>query len=160
MKKRFAFLPPGGGVSYDWANDHVFVKVAAADTGSAYSVVEDNFKATFALGLHLHRQHAETFYILAGSLDFYVDGEWMVAQTGACVHVPPGIPHAVTITQGFAGARSLMIFQPSFFDGFLADLARMNAADFADEAKMAALNERYDIVPLGPVPERGAPRPA
>ena len=46
----------------------------------------------------------------------------------------------------------LMIFQPSGFDGFLAELAVMDEADFADEAKMAALNARYDIVPMGPVP--------
>ncbi|MGI9369469.1 MAG: hypothetical protein ACR2O2_11605, partial [Ruegeria sp.] len=54
---------------------------------------------------------------------------------------------------GDAPAKMLMIFQPSGFDGFLAELAMMNDADFANEAKMAELNSRYDIVPLGPVPD-------
>jgi hypothetical protein len=35
-------VPPGGGISYDWARDHTFVKVAAADTGGAYALMEDN----------------------------------------------------------------------------------------------------------------------
>ena len=48
-----------------------------------------------------------------------------------------------------------MIFQPAGFDLFLAELATMTEADFADAAKMAALNEKYDIVPLGGLPERG-----
>ena len=154
MSKSFSFLPPRGGANYDWANDHTFVKVSSADTGGAYTLMEDNLKASFALGLHLHREHAETFYILEGAVDFYVEGEWMTAEAGATLHVPPGTPHAAIVTPGRPGARMLMIFQPSGFDLFLAELAQMTEADFADEAKMAALNERYDIVQLGPVPER------
>ena len=65
-EKRYRFVPPGGGPNYDWTRDHTFVKVAAADTGGAYALMEDNLKREFALGLHLHRQHAETFYILDG----------------------------------------------------------------------------------------------
>ena len=47
----------------------------------------------------------------------------------------------------------LTIFQPSGFDGFLAEMAQMDEADFADEAKVAALNAKYDIVQMGPVPD-------
>ncbi len=154
MSDRHVFLPPGGGTSYDWANDHTFVKVAAGDTGGAYTLMEDNLKQSFALGLHVHRQHAETFYVLEGSIDFYVDGAWMTAPPGATLHIPPGVPHACMITPGHEGGRMLMIFQPSGFDLYLAELAKLTDADFADEAKMTALNERYDIIQLGPVPER------
>jgi mannose-6-phosphate isomerase-like protein (cupin superfamily) len=86
--KRYRFVPPGGGLNYDWTRDHTYVKVAAADTSGAYAMMEDNLKREFALGLHLHRQHAETFYILDGVVNFYLDGEWMAAAPGACVHRP------------------------------------------------------------------------
>ena len=92
LSKRFTFVPPGGGSDHDWSADHIFVKVSAADTGGQYTLVEDNLKANFALGLHMHRYHAETFYILEGSLDFFVDGEWVTAVPGVCLHIPPGIP--------------------------------------------------------------------
>ena len=153
MAKRYTFLPPGEGTSYKWENDHIFVKVAASDTASAYTVVEDNLKSTFALGLHLHRYHAETFYVLDGSVDFYVDDKWMCATTGACLHIPPGVPHAAKTSEGCNSARMLMIFQPSGFDGFLAELAQMTETDFADETVMAALQDKYDIVQTGPVPD-------
>ncbi len=39
-----------------------------------------------------------------------------------------------------------MIFQPSGFDGFLAELAQMSEADLTDETVMAALQDKYDIV--------------
>ena len=155
MAKRYSLVPPGGGLSYDWTADHTFVKVSAADTGGHYTLMEDNLKAQFALGLHLHRHHAETFYILDGDVDFFVDGDWMTAAPGTCLHVPPGVPHACVLARGCTSGRMLMIYQPSGFDGYLAELGAMTEADFEDSAKMAALNDKYDIVNIGPVPDRG-----
>ena len=154
MTKRYSLVLPRGGPNYDWSADHTYVKVSAADTGGHYTLMEDNLKANFSLGLHLHRNHAETFYILDGSVDFYVDGDWMTAVQGTCLHVPPGIEHACIISEDCEAARMLMIYQPSGFDGYLAELSRMSEADMSDDAKMDALNAKYDIVNLGPVPER------
>ena len=154
MASRYVFHQPGGGDSHEWENDHIFIKVGSADTGYAYTLVEDNLKTTFSLGLHLHRHHAETFYILQGSLEFFIDGDWMTAGPGACIHIPPGIPHACKVSDGSPSARMLMIFQPSGFDLFLSELAKLGPEDFANEETMAALQEKYDIVQLGPLPER------
>ena len=151
MTQPYSHLPPGEGTNYNWENDHTFVKVSAADTGGAYTVMEDNLKPTFALGLHRHDVHAETFYFLEGEVDFYVDGQWIRAVPGTTLHVPPGVPHACKVA-GDAPAKMLMIYQPSGFDGFLAEMSRLRPEDFEDGAKMAALNEKYDIVPMGPVP--------
>lgn len=150
---RYRFVPPGEGANYDWSRDHTFVKVAAADSGGAFALMEDNLKAEFALGLHLHRQHAETFYILDGSVNFYIDGDWLAAQPGACVHIPPGVPHALDLPTGRT-ARVLMIFQPAGFDQFLAELARLSEAQLNDDRLLAQLNEKYDIINLGGVPPR------
>ncbi len=154
MSKRYSYVEPGGGRDYDWSADHTYVKVSARDTGGQYTLMEDNLKADFRLGLHLHRSHAETFYILDGSVDFFVDGDWMSAEPGACLHIPPGVEHACALSEGCRSARMLMIFQPAGFDLFLAELARMSDADFEEVARMKALEDKYDIVNIGPVPER------
>ena len=154
MTKRYIVHPPRGGADYEWESDHIFVKVAAEDSNGAFTLVEDNLKASFVLGLHLHRDHAETFYIIDGAVDFYVDGDWMTLEAGACLHVPPGVPHAAKTANGQEAARMLMIFQPAGFDQFLAEIAGMSEADIADASVMAALQEKYDIVQLGPMPER------
>lgn len=151
--KRYSLVPPGGGRSYDWAKDHTFVKVSAEDTGGAYALMEDNLKREFTLGLHLHRQHAETFYILDGTIDFHVDGEWLSAEPGTCLHVPPGVPHAVALPEGGTG-RMLMIYQPAGFDQYLAELVGLTQAELDDAALMERLAVRYDIIMLGGVPER------
>ncbi|MEL7470428.1 MAG: cupin domain-containing protein [Pseudomonadota bacterium] len=154
MTKRYSLVPPGSGTNYDWSADHTFVKVSAADTGGQYTLMEDNLKAHFALGLHMHRYHAETFYILEGEIEFYVDGDWMTAVPGTCLHVPPSVPHACKVRAGTDGARMLMIYQPSGFDQFLVELGQMTDTDFEDQAKMDALNDKYDIVNLGGVPDQ------
>jgi quercetin dioxygenase-like cupin family protein len=151
--KRYSVVPPGGGQGYEWSRDHTFVKVSSADTGGAFALMEDNLKAGFALGLHLHRQHAETFYILEGDVDFYLGGDWLTAPPGSTVHIPPGIEHAVVLPEGRTG-KLLMIFQPAGFDQFLKELAALSEQELADERRVSALSLKYDIVELGGVPAR------
>lgn len=151
--KRYSFVRPGEGQGYDWSRDHTFVKVSSDDSGGAFALMEDNLKLGFALGLHLHRQHAETFYILEGDVDFYLDGGWMTAPPGTTVHISPGVEHAVVLPEGRTG-KLLMIFQPAGFDRFLKELAGLSDAELADEARMQALSLKYDIVELGGVPAR------
>ena len=143
---------PGGGVSYDWSADHTFVKVGAEHTSGSYTLMEDNLKPGFSLGLHRHDHHAETFYVLEGPIEIHVNGGWVSAETGTCIHVPPGAPHAARLPDGSRG-RMLMIYQPSGFDGYLAELATLTDADLADSDRMAELNAKYDLVELGPAPE-------
>jgi quercetin dioxygenase-like cupin family protein len=151
MKSRI--VPPDAGVGYDWSADHTVVKVGAEDTSGAYALMEDHLKPGFALGLHRHDHHAETFYVLEGPIEFHVNGTWIVAETGTCIHVPPGAPHASRLPDGSKG-RMLMIYQPSGFDGYLAELATMTEADVGNRERMAQLNAKYDLVPLGPVPDQ------
>lgn len=154
MSKRYSYVSPGGGQNYNWSADHTFVKVSTGDTGGQYTLMEDNLKANFKLGLHLHRDHAETFYILEGNVDFFVDGDWMTCNPGACLHIPRVVEHACVLSKGCDFGRMLMIFQPSGFDQYLAELGKMSDADFEDEARMQALNEQYDIINIGPLPNR------
>lgn len=152
MDQTYTLHPPGGGVNYDWESDHTFVKVAGEETGGAYCLMEDNLKTTFALGLHRHDKHAETFYVLEGEIDFYVGETWHRCKAGSTLHVPPGVPHACKVAHA-TPARMLMIMQPAAFDAFLAEMATLSDSALADEAVMAALNAKYDIIPMGPVPD-------
>ena len=151
--KRYRFVPPSGGPNYDWTRDHTFVKISAADSGGAFTLMEDNLKREFALGLHMHRKHAESFYILEGAVNFWIDGAWMVAKPGTAIHIPPGTRHALDLPPGGTG-RMLMIYQPAGFDRYLAELAALTPAQLEDEALTKRLDEKYDIVNLGGVPPR------
>jgi len=152
---RYSLVKPNEGPNYNWALDHTFVKVSSGDTGGAYTVMEDNLKVEFSLGLHVHHRTAETFYILAGAVDFYIDGDWMTATEGTTIHIPAGVAHALQLP-GADTARMLMIMQPAGFDLFLAEMAAMSEAELADAALMQARSEHHDIFTLGGVPPRKA----
>ena len=141
------------GKSYDWSADQTFVKVSASDTSGAYTLMEDNIKPIFNLGLHRHDHHQETFYILEGDIEFYLDGEYIHAKAGTTIHIPKGMPHACRAMNDHP-ARMLMIYQPAGFDLYLEELAQMTEADFEDGTKMAALDAKYDNIQLGPFPEK------
>jgi quercetin dioxygenase-like cupin family protein len=49
-------------------------------------------------GPHLHRQHADSFYVLDGELAFLVDDEEVLLGPGACVCAPAGMVHGFRST--------------------------------------------------------------
>lgn len=66
-------IPPRGGTAYEWSADHTFVRVGAEHTEGVYTLMEDNLTSGFALGLDRHDRHAETFYVLEGPIEFFVN---------------------------------------------------------------------------------------
>jgi quercetin dioxygenase-like cupin family protein len=62
---------------------------------------------------HVHREHTDAFYVLAGELAFGVGqaGEQFVAGPGAYVAVPPGVSHTFG-NEGAEDARFLNVHAP------------------------------------------------
>jgi quercetin dioxygenase-like cupin family protein len=91
---------------------------------------------------HVHREHAEAFYILEGELTFRLeDGEHVVGPD-TWVFVPPEIVHTFAVT-GDGRARFLDVHAPS--KGF-GDFARgLQAA--RSEAELAAVRAAFDQEP-------------
>jgi quercetin dioxygenase-like cupin family protein len=42
---------------------------------------------------HTHPDHADSFYVLEGELEFFLDGTWHRAGPGTFLSAPPGIEH-------------------------------------------------------------------
>lgn len=59
---------------------------------------------------HVHRAHADAFYVLEGSLDFHVAGEQRTIEAGGLVLAPPGLVHGFDV--GESGDRHLNIHTP------------------------------------------------
>ena len=137
-------VPTGGGLDYDWSNDHVFIKTPLELTDGRVTVVEDILKPGFHLATHHHRAMVEIFYVLEGEVTFRFDDETVVATPGATVSVPANARHEVDCP---AGGRLITIFTPGGFDHYLAGLAALTPAELADAALLSSLAERYDIWP-------------
>ena len=92
--------------------------------------------------LHVHRRHAESFYVLAGELTFTANGSELCAGAGSWLQVPPGVPHTFAAT-GSEVARFLDIHTPGC--GFGDFVRALNAA--RDEDELAAARARFDQEP-------------
>ncbi len=129
------------GQNYDWANDHIYVKTPLELTEGRVTLVEDTLKPGFHLARHYHKIMTEVFYILEGNVTFQFDDETIIATPGMTINIPPNIWHDVSCPQG---GKLLTIFTPGGFDHYLAELATMTNEQFADEALMTALGQKYD----------------
>jgi quercetin dioxygenase-like cupin family protein len=131
------------GKSYQWKNDHIFVKVSGADTNGKYDLLLDNFKETFHLPMHMHKEHAETFTILDGVGEFIVGGEKITATKGTIVHVPPGTPHELLTPQTCVAT---MVFEPAGFGDYLEDFAKLSPEELADPKITSAIDKKHDHI--------------
>lgn len=138
-------LSPGAGRSFDWMNDNMFVKLTSEDTGGLCTVIEDNIKPGFLLGLHLHRHHTEIFYILEGEIEFTVGDQHLLATPGTTIYIPPNTPHAAKSDKP---GKMLMLYTPAGFEGALIEYSNFTAEQFADQALMQSIADKYDIVNL------------
>jgi quercetin dioxygenase-like cupin family protein len=60
---------------------------------------------------HAHEEHADSFYVLEGEVEFLVEGERLLLGAGSFVAAPPGVVH--TFAAGSGRSRVLNVHAPS-----------------------------------------------
>lgn len=144
-------LLPGEARVIDVGGFAVTVHAEAATTEGAFSLIE-TAEATPGDGppLHVHRDCAESFLVLAGAYVMHLDGREFACPAGSFVYVPRGMRH--TFRSAAEGSRKLNLYTPAGMVGYFDELsagieAGMGAAD------LDAIAERYAMDVVGPVPE-------
>ena len=113
-------------------------------TATKYTSMFDwTIPAGFATGEHIHRVQEETFYMLEGDCEWWVDGELIQATTGTFLFVPPGVPHNIT-NMSDKPARVLMSVSPPGHERYFLELAKMTAESRPDPNSIGQLRSRYD----------------
>ena len=86
-------LPPGAGRSYAMGPMAALFKADGAETAAKYSVSEWWLEPhTAGPGIHAHDED-DVFYVLEGTMSFFVADRWIDAEAGAFVLVPGGVRH-------------------------------------------------------------------
>ena len=103
------FLPPGDGERLE-ANNRVATIKAGRDE---LSLIEFELHAGFSgPDPHSHDDHIDSFYVLEGEVDFFVEDEWHRLPAGSFVAAPIGVTHTFANRDG-QHARLLNIHAPS-----------------------------------------------
>ena len=130
--------------------DRVWVKLAGADTGGAYAIMEDRTEPQCGPPLHRHQREDESFYVLEGEFVFEVDGKQIHTGPGTSVYAPRGTAHTFQNVGATAG-RMLVMVQPAGLDEFFTDLdAATKDMGEPDLSVVVPVFEKHGLELLGP----------
>ena len=128
-----------------------------SDTDGAFDLVESKMKKGTEPPPHIHDREDEFFYILAGEIKVFADGQVFTVAAGESVFLPKKIPHAYLIQSEECHVLALMT--PG---GFLNAINKMNAP--ARTMEIPSDMETYATADLtatrskrGPPARRGGP---
>jgi quercetin dioxygenase-like cupin family protein len=69
------------------------MKTAKETQGRSFEMEWELFPKTGGTPVHIHPHATESYEVLAGELDLYVDGTWRRLSAGETASVDPGVPH-------------------------------------------------------------------
>jgi mannose-6-phosphate isomerase-like protein (cupin superfamily) len=149
---RAAFLlGPGDGRSIDLGNFAMVVKASNADTGGAFSLLEATEPAGFGPPIHIHRDAAEAFYVLAGEYLIFIEDREVLCPTGSFIYIPAGLSHGFRV--GNMPSRKLNFYTPAAMVGYFDELGASIATGESDPARLDEIAGRFGMDVIGPVPE-------
>jgi mannose-6-phosphate isomerase-like protein (cupin superfamily) len=148
---RALVLLPGGGRTIDIGAFTVTVYAEHATAGDGFALIETaEPDAGIGPPMHIHRDCAEYFYVLAGGYEMFVDDRTYDCPAGSFILIPQGIPHTFRNTQ--PKSRKLNLYTPSGMIGYFDELAAGLGAGM-DESALDAIAGRYAMEVVGPIPE-------
>jgi quercetin dioxygenase-like cupin family protein len=93
--------------------------LSGSDTGSLFSLFENQAPGSARTPIHVHDLDDETFYIIEGKMTVLVNGVRFTLGPGESIFLPRRVPHQL-INETAEAARYLLLCTPSGFEGFLA----------------------------------------
>ncbi len=156
---------PLDGEARWWGDSLAVIKASGAATDGQLTVIDNYSCAGTTPPLHVHHREGEGFYVVDGTLTFWVGGRVLQASSGSFVYGPPGVPHTFEVTS--PTARYLFITTPAGFDGFVrevSDAAEKFVIPRLDRPRQSldridVVSGRYGIEILGPPGIPGTARP-
>jgi mannose-6-phosphate isomerase-like protein (cupin superfamily) len=148
-------LKKGDGQSVWSLGGRFTTKVAQADSGGRFALVEALAFRTTEPPLHIHHNEDEAWYILDGHMTFYVGDAVLEAGAGSFVFGPSGLPH--TFTVDVEPTRVLVFASPAGFERFALELGGAATSDkppvglaVPGPDVLGPVAARYGIEVLGP----------
>jgi quercetin dioxygenase-like cupin family protein len=144
-------LGPGEGRSIDLGNFAMVVKATPEDTGAGFSLLEAAEPAGFGPPMHIHRDAAESFYVLAGEYLIFLEEREVICPAGSFIYIPAGLRHGFRV--GSIPSRKLNLYVPAAMVGYFEQLSVAIVDGVADPQRLDEIAARHGMEVTGPVPE-------
>jgi len=127
------------------------VKASGDHTDGAFTLLEAEEPPGFGPPMHIHRDAAEAFYVLAGEYIIFLGDEELPCPAGSFIFIPAGVRHGFRV--GATPSRKLNLYTPAAMIGYFDELSAALAAGNADPDFLTDIADRYGMEVIGPVPE-------
>lgn len=132
--------------------DTVTCIVSGKVTGGSHALFEVVSPVGNGPPPHVHRREDETFYVLAGEVEFQTQGKTIRLGPGGSLFAPRNIPHSFR-SVGSTPARMLLLATPAGMEEFFAELDREIGARPPEMPKLLAILGRQGIELVGAPPK-------
>jgi quercetin dioxygenase-like cupin family protein len=138
---------PTSGKVLTIGDSEVCIKVSSGETAAGYELVLNNVPAGFGPPAHVHRRMEQAFYVLEGRVSFQLGGDWVEADPGEVVVVPPGTAHTFA-NRTQKAAQLLQINSGGALEPMFEDLARaFPAGSQQDSRRLGEIMAAHDHLP-------------
>ncbi len=147
-------VPPGGGDAVWLVGDTYTLKIAGAQTGGAFTLLEAIVPPGGGPPPHIHHREDETFVVLEGELVFRERDRAVASPPGTVLHIPKGTAHGFT-NVGTTPARMLFLYTPAGMEGMFGEIGTAAQPGLpapppgpSDIARMLAVAPKYGFTLL------------
>jgi quercetin dioxygenase-like cupin family protein len=135
--------PSRSGPAFWGPGDSYHFLITGAESGGAYFAMEAVVPPGGGPLAHIHRNEAETFYVLEGEIEFLLGDRIITATGGDYINVPRGNVHRFH-NAGSARARLILTFSPAGMEKFFEEtLERAPDPNQAPPDNLAEVAARY-----------------
>jgi quercetin dioxygenase-like cupin family protein len=144
-------IRPGEGRRIDLGNFEMVVKASGEETDARLTVLEASEPPGFGPPMHIHRDAAESFYVLDGEYHIFVEDREYSCPAGSFIYIPAGLRHGFRV--GDVPSRKLNIYTPAAMVGYFDELSRAIRSGRMDPDELDAIALRSGMEITGPVSE-------
>ena len=128
----------------EWGPSTYRTILATDDTDGAMSIVDSVTQDGEGPPRHVHDDADETFVVLSGQCEFWLNGRTFIRGPGETAFVPRGQEHTFRVVGG-KPSRHLVILTPGGFEHFFAEMAAGQFRIPQDMDKIAASAARHHL---------------
>lgn len=112
------------GEFWNVVGDRIRCLLDGKSTGNQFSLFEVRTPPGAGSPPHIHHHEDETFYIIEGEMEFWIDGKAVKAGPGMTVFGPRDVPHCFR-NVGTKAAYMLMLATPAGLEAFFEECSRV-----------------------------------
>lgn len=138
-----------GPDAIEWLGVHYRTILPRSQTGGVLSVTDTVSPPGSGPPRHIHHDADETFVLLSGDTEFWLEGARFSRGPGEAVFVPQGREHTFRVISDIP-ARHLVILTPGGFEDFFAEMAAARYKMPQDMPAILKSAEKHDLEFTGP----------